>query len=131
MCAEFDALMQRIMPGREWFFPGLNPERPFEKTSLDRKFRQLWARTSSSATVDRQPTIQCLRHTFVVNKVNEWMDAGLDLGAMMPYLSRYLGLKSIAETHYYYHAIAGAFPIVRQHDALCVNIIPEVDSHEE
>jgi len=131
MCADYDATMQRIIPDREWFFPGMKPDRPFEKTSLDRKFRQLWALTSSAAAVDRQPTIQSLRHTFVVNKVNEWMDAELDLGAMMPYLSRYLGHKSIAETQYYYHSIAQAFPIVRRHDAICVNIIPEVDSHEE
>jgi integrase len=127
MCADYDAMMQRIVPDREWFFPGMRPDRPFEKTSIDRKFRQLWALTPSAASVDRQPTIQCLRHTFVVNKVNEWMDAGLDLGAMMPYLSRYLGHASIAETQYYYHAIAQAFPIVRRYDALSSNIIPEVD----
>lgn len=131
MCADYDAMMQRIVPDREWFFPGMNPDKPFEKTSLDRKFRQLWALTPSASSVDRQPTIQCLRHTFVVNKVNEWMNAGLDLDAMMPYLSRYLGHASIEETQYYYHAIAQVFPIVRQHDALSVNIIPEVNTHEE
>jgi integrase len=131
MCADYDAMMQRIVPDREWFFPGIRPGRPFEKTSIDRKFRQLWALTPSAVAVDKPPTIQCLRHTFVVNKVNEWMDAGLDLGAMMPYLSRYLGHASIAETQYYYHAIAQAFTIVRRHDALSVNIIPEVDAHEE
>jgi integrase len=131
LCADYDAMMQRIVPDREWFFPGMRPDRPFEKTSIDRKFRQLWALTPSAASVDRKPTIQCLRHTFVVNKVNEWMDTGLDLGVMMPYLSRYLGHASIAETQYYYHAIAQAFPIVRRHDALSANIIPEVDSHEE
>jgi integrase len=131
MCADYDAMMQRIVPDREWFFPGMKPDKPFEKTSLDRKFRQLWALTPSATSVDRKPTIQCLRHTFVVNKVNEWMDIGLDLGVMMPYLSRYLGHASIAETQYYYHAIAQAFPIVRRHDALSSNIIPEVDSYEK
>jgi integrase/recombinase XerD len=131
ICADYDAMMQRIVPDREWFFPGIRPDRPFEKTAIDRKFRQLWALTPSAVAVDKRPTIQCLRHTFVVNKVNEWMDAGLDLGAMMPYLSRYLGHASIAETQYYYHAIAQAFTIVRRHDALSVNIIPEVDTHEE
>jgi len=131
MCADYDAMMQRIVPDREWFFPGMQPDKPFEKTSLDRKFRQLWALTPSAAVVDKRPTIQCLRHTFVVNKVNEWMGAGLDLDAMMPYLSRYLGHASIAETQYYYHAIAQAFPIVERHNALSVNIIPEVSTHEE
>jgi integrase len=131
LCTDYDAMMQRIIPDREWFFPGMRPDRPFEKTSLDRKFHQLWACTPSAALVDRQPTIHCLRHTFVVNKVNEWMDAGVNLGTMMPYLSRYLGHASIAETQYYYHTIAQAFPIVRRHNAISTTIIPEVDSHEE
>ncbi|MEI6389334.1 MAG: tyrosine-type recombinase/integrase [Spirochaetota bacterium] len=130
-CADYDAMMHRIVPDREWFFPGMKLDRPFEKTSLDRKFRQLWARTPSAASVDRRPTIHCLRHTFVVNKVNEWMDAGLDLGAMLPYLSRYLGHASISETQHYYHAIAQAFPAVRRYDSVSAYIIPEVDSHEE
>lgn len=131
LCATYDAMMQRIVPDREWFFPGMKLDRPLEKTSIDRKFRQFWSLTPSAALVDRQPTIQCLRHTFVVNKVNEWMDAALDLGVMMPYLSRYLGHSSIAETQYYYHTIAQAFPIVRRQDGLLDTIIPEVDTYED
>ena len=131
LCADYDALMQRIAPYREWFFPGNKLDKPFEKTSIDRKFRQFWLLTPSATRVDKQPTIQCLRHTFVVNKVNEWMDADLDLGVMMPYLSRYLGHASITETQYYYHTIAQAFQIVRRQDFLSNTIIPEVETYEK
>lgn len=131
LCAGYDSTMQRIAPDREWFFPGIKLDKPFEKTSIDRKFRQFWLLTPSADKVDRQPTIQCLRHTFVVNKVNEWMVAGLDIGAMMPYLSRYLGHASITETQYYYHTIAQAFQIVRCQDTLSDTIIPEVDTYEK
>ena len=131
LCVEYDVVMQQIIPDREWFFPGQKPERPFEKTSIDRKFRQFWALTPSAATVDRRPTVQCLRHTFVVNRVNEWMEAGVDLDVMMPYLSRYLGHASIAQTQYYYHVIAQAFTIVRRCDAALTNVIPEVAPYEE
>lgn len=131
LCVAYDAMIQRIIPEREWFFPGMRPDRPFEKTSLDRTFRHLWALTPSALSVDRRPTIHCLRHTYVVNKVNEWMDAEVDLGTMMPYLSRCLGHTSIAETQYYYHTIAGAFPLVRRHDVFSAAVIPEVDTHEK
>jgi integrase len=124
-------MMQKIVPDREWFFPGRRPDHPFEKTSIDRKFRQFWAMTASSSLVDRRPTVHCLRHTFVVNKVNEWMATGMDLGVMMPYLSRYLGHTSIAETQYYYHAISQSFFIVRQRDAVSIDVIPEVTNHED
>ncbi len=131
LCVDYDAFMQKVVPDREWFFPGNRPDRPFEKTSIDRRFRQIWAMTPSATSVDRRPTVQCLRHTFVVNRVNQWMETGVDLDVLMPYLSRYLGHSSIAQTQYYYHVIAQAFPIVRRSDAVFPDVIPEVAKHEE
>jgi len=106
MCIVFDEYRDGIIPNRQWFFPGGKGDRPFEKTSLDRKFAQFWNKTAFTSQVDRKPTIQSLRHTFVVNKMNEWMEDDVDTGIMMPYLSRYLGHSSIAETQYLsiYHA---------------------------
>jgi integrase len=59
------------------------------------------------------------------------MQAGVDLDVLMPYLSRYLGHSSIAQTQYYYHLITQAFPIVRRSDAVFPDVIPEVADHEE
>ncbi|KKK60818.1 hypothetical protein LCGC14_3020570, partial [marine sediment metagenome] len=55
----------------------------------------------------------------------------IDIGVMMPYLSRYLGHSSIMETQYYFHTIEQAFPIIRRHDAVSDSIIPEVMRYEE
>ena len=131
LCKTYDALMQEVAPNREWFFPGRHLERAFRKTSVDKKFGAFWNRTPFAATADKRPTVQSLRHTFVVNKMNEWMQRGVDTGVMMPYLSRYLGHASILETQYYFHTIEQAFPIIRRHDALSDRIIPEVLSYEE
>jgi len=130
MCAVFDTYIDRILPNRQWFFPGGKEERPFEKTSLDRKFTQFWEKTPFAGKVDRKPTVQSLRHTFVVNKMNEWMQADVDTAVMMPYLSRYLGHSSIAETQYYFHTIERAFPVVRGHDTVSSSVIPEVTAYE-
>ncbi|KKN00748.1 hypothetical protein LCGC14_1134710 [marine sediment metagenome] len=131
MCRKYDAKMQALIPDREWFFPGWYLDKPFLKTSIDKKFREFWNLTPFADKVDKRPTIHCLRHTFVVDKMNEWMLTGIDINTMMPYLSRYLGHSSIAETHYYYHTIEQAFSVIRQHDTIAKRVIPEVMVYEE
>lgn len=130
MCRIYDEYMDSILPNRQWFFPGGRGDRPFEKTSLDRKFAQFWNKTPFAFRVDRKPTVQSLRHTFVVNKMNEWMENRIDTSVMMPYLSRYLGHSSISETQYYYHTIDRAFSVVRSHDVVSASVIPEVGAYE-
>lgn len=131
ICKAYDEVMQNIATNREWFFPGWHPDRAIRKTSVDKKFAEFWNKTPFAGTVDKKPTVQCLRHTFVVDKMNEWMGAGVDTGVMMPYLSRYLGHSSISETQYYFHTIEQASPIIRRHDAVSQSIIPEVVTYEE
>ena len=130
MCKDYDEAMQKIIPNREWFFPGWYPDRPIRRTSLDKKFAEFWNKTPFANKVDKKPTVQGLRHTFVVNKMNEWMEAEVDTGVMMPYLSRYLGHSSISDTQYYFHAIEQAFPVVRRSDAVAQRVIPEVETYE-
>jgi len=131
MCRKYDEAMQNIIPGREWFFPGRYSNRAIRKTSADKKFSEFWNKTPFAGKVDKKPTVQSLRHTFVVNKMNGWMETGVDINVMMPYLSRYLGHSSIAETQYYYHTIEQAFHIIRKNDTGSKNIIPEVVTYEE
>jgi len=130
MCRDYDRYMDHLAPDREWFFPGWRLTRPLFRTSVDRKFRQLWNRTEFAGKVDRRPTVQSLRHTFVVERMNQWMQRGIDTAVMMPYLSRYLGHASIFETQYYYHSIEQAFSIVRSRDAVAEKVIPEVLIYE-
>ena len=72
------------------------------------------------------PTVHSLRHTFVVNRINTWIQEGKDLSHMMPYLSKYLGHRTAEETHYYYHLAAAATEIIRAHDIQSQRVIPEV-----
>ncbi len=131
MCINYDRLMAKLVPGREWFFPGRDESRPFLKNSVDKKFKEFWNMTPYAGKVDKEPTVNCLRHTYVVTKMNEWMSQGKDVEVMMPYLSRYLGHSSINETQYYYHQTVSAFEIVRKHDSVTDRVIPEVVSYEE
>jgi site-specific recombinase XerD len=130
LCRNYDNKMQLIIPDREWFFPGLDSTKHINKCSVDGKFDYFWKQTQFASTVDKKPTIHCLRHTFVINKMNQWMEEERPLQVMLPYLSRYLGHISIANTWYYYHVVAGAFDIVSKHNLALTDIIPEVIPYE-
>lgn len=114
----------------EWFFPGKNPNKYIPNTSVDRKFKEFWNATESSKQCDKQPTVHCLRHAFVIKRLNLWMEQGIPLSVMMPYLSNYLGHKSPIETYYYYHQIEEVFQTIRQKDKISNSVIPEVLPYE-
>ncbi len=113
----------------DFLFPSSTPESPLQAQSINSKFREFWSQTSY-ARADKYPTVHSLRYSFVVARMNRWMECGEQMNALMPYLSKYLGHSSVEDTYYYYHQIEAAFKIVRQKDALSTQIIPEV-THEE
>jgi len=131
MCRQYDRLMQRIIPEREWFFPGRDMGKPVSKSGIDGRFTLFWNMTSFAGSVGKKPTVHCFRHSYVVSKMNEWMGEGIDFASMMPYLSRYLGHASISETQYYYHMAVSAFGVIRSRDKLSAKVIPEVTHYEE
>jgi integrase len=130
LCREYLRKMEDLCPDTIWFFPGYDPQMHIRKTSVDRRFKQLWRMTPYAGKCDKEPTIQALRHTFVVDRLNQWMAEGVSLEVMMPYLSRYLGHSGPEETMYYYHQVRDAFRVVREKDQTSDKVIPEV-IHDE
>jgi len=114
----------------EWFFPAREAEKCLTNGTIDSQFRKRWAKTPYAAGCDRNPTVHCLRHSFVVKRMNLWMEEGIPLKERLPFLSKYLGHTSPDETFYYYHQVDTAFRIVRNHDKTGVRVIPEVSSDE-
>ena len=125
----FEYLVETLGFMPEWFFPGIKPEKPLPNTSIDNVFRRLWSRTRY-ADCNNRPTVHDFRFTFVVSRMNLWAESGHDLQVMMPYLSRYLGHKSVNETMYYYYLVHDAYKTVRKKDSLAGEVIPEVVPYE-
>ncbi|MEE5991462.1 MAG: site-specific recombinase, partial [Lachnospiraceae bacterium] len=75
---------------------------------------------------DKKPTVHCLRHAFVIKRLNLWMESDIPLRVMMPYLSSYLGHSGPMETYYYFHQVRDAFQTVRRKDKISMRVIPEV-----
>lgn len=114
----------------DWVFPARETDRCLSNGTIDKKFREFWALTPHAEYCGKAPTVHCLRHTFVVKRMNLWMEEGIPLKEMLPFLSRYLGHQSPDETFYYYHQAAEAFRIIRDKDKTGKLVIPEVTAYE-
>lgn len=114
----------------EYLFPSSDLKKPLQAASINLKFKEFWNKTPYAGNDYRHPTIHSLRYSFVVARINIWMENGENLNALMPYLSKYLGHSCVENTYYYYHQIESAFKIIRQKDIISKNIIPEV-AYEE
>jgi integrase len=126
MCRRYDAKMEEILPGREWFFPGRDPCAPFNKVSVGHTFKTVWNSCAFGGEGAKAPTVHSLRHTYVVNRLNKWMEEGRDIEAMMPYLSRQLGHASVDGTQYYFHLSMASVSLVRSLDAKGARIVGKV-----
>lgn len=55
----------------------------------------------------RRPRLHDLRHTFACRRVEEWYDAGAELGHAVSALSVYLGHAKVSDTYWYLTATPG------------------------
>ena len=109
-----------------WLFPGVDPGTHIPSGTVTTRFSGFWKQTSFADSCAKNPTVHSLRTTFVVLRINSWMEQGLDLNVLMPYLSKFLGHKSPNETFYYYHLVLEAFRVIREKDTVAKYVIPEV-----
>jgi len=132
LCIKYLKLLRdRYGIDSELLFPAAAPQKPLQAESINKKFHDFWKRTPYSGNDEKQPTVHSLRHSFVVIRMNKWMEQEESLNALMPYLSKYLGHASVDDTFYYYHQVESAFKIIRKKDVSSSAIIPEVDENEK
>lgn len=113
-----------------WFFPSRYVNGHVVKETLDYRFNEAWSRTSYADTCNKKPTVHCLRHSFVVDRMNGWLNEGLSYDQMLPYLSRYLGHSGVNESLYYYHLNEEANRFIRRKDRTAGRVIPGVEKYE-
>jgi len=117
-------------PGEALVFPGTKNGKPVNEVTVRAYFQRTLAMTSY-ASIGNLPTIKSFRHTFVVDRLNAWMENGESIEDKLPYLSKYLGHNSIRESLYYYHQVSEAFKIIHNRDKTSNIVIPEVNENEE
>ena len=131
MISEYFHFISTLIPVSPFLFPGQSALSPITGAAVERMFRICWGETTASRKYDKSPTVHCLRHAFVVERINLWAAEGIEFDEMLPYLSKYLGHASPLETHYYYHLVESAFATIQKKGTSTTTVIPEVRSIEE
>jgi len=131
MLCDYMRYMETTVPNTQWLFPGQDISRPLSSNAIQSRFSDCWNALPFAAYADKHPTPHCLRHAFVVERINDWMFKGLDTQALLPYLSKHLGHKSPSETFYYYHLVHNAFEVIKAKDTVSGRVIPEVFDYED
>lgn len=130
MIRKYHAYITAECPGETFVFPGAKTGKPINEVTVRAYFQRTLAMTSY-ASISNPPTIKSFRHTFVVDRLNTWMENGENIEDKLPYLCRYLGHNSIHESLYYYHQVSEAFKIIHDRDKTSNIVIPEVYESEE
>ena len=128
LCSGYFAWLQGILGYRpEWFFPSKDPARPLVNTTVDRVFDRFWGATELSAACADKPVVHDLRFGFITDRVNRWALDGVDVEAMMPYLSKYVGHKDLQSTYHYIHTSEQLRDVIAKYDVTGSSAIPEAD----
>jgi len=90
-----------------WNGYGGGEGKAYSAPSLNRTWSILCRSSKIFTDEGRTPRLHDLRHSFAVNALLRWYEAGEDVDAKLPLLSTYMGHVSIASTHYYLSFIEG------------------------
>ena len=79
---------------------------PLQQRALHDWFTRLCQRLAMQPTAGgRAPCLTSFRHTFAVTRMQRWYEQGLDVQALLPHLSVYLGHVHLQESYGYLTAV--------------------------
>lgn len=97
LCRKYNGLAGR----RTWFFEYDNG--PYDTHWMTSQFRHCWKK--SGLKPHGSPRPYDLRHAFATRNLTQWIDKGLDVNCLLPYLSTYMGHSKLSSTFYYIHLL--------------------------
>ncbi|QQE78438.1 tyrosine-type recombinase/integrase [Alicyclobacillus sp. SO9] len=125
LCQIYHSRVSLIFTNRVYFFPNHRGHH-YNRQFLDFTFREFWTKTGIVFTNGNPPRVHDFRHTFAVNRLNQWVKEEKDLNAYLPYLSMYLGHEHLTDTDYYLHLVPEFFPVLTsESDERFSQLIPE------
>ncbi len=77
--------------------------KPYTTRWVRKQFQRCWDR--SGIPPHGKPRPYDLRHAFASRSLMKWIDQGLDVMALLPFLSSYMGHSDISGTLYYVHLL--------------------------
>ena len=111
----------------DYFFMAPNRTKISPSTIYVRYRRYLLGAGISHGGKGYGPRLHDLRHSFAVHVLQKWITEGVDLNAMMPILSTYMGHTHISSTAQYLRLTAEVYPeLMKKVEETCSYVIPEV-----
>ena len=124
---KYDAVAEKVMPGREIYFPYKDASTPLTADMVTWEFHKVW---DSVNTVNAVP--YDFRHNYAIQNINSWLSAGFDFNDKFLYLSKSMGHTSLESTRYYYSIVPALANIIEEKSGDSFDdIIPEVPDYEE
>ena len=95
-----DSALRGRAPGKTIVSAG---GKPLTGDSAEGMFSEIrWALLPRGASFEgRMPRLHDARHTFATATILRWHDEGVDVNAMIPYLSAYLSHKKLSDAYWY------------------------------
>jgi len=126
LCRIYHERISFVFPERTYFFPNHRCHH-YGRDFLDRTFHEFWDKTGIEAVSGNSPRVHDFRHTFAVQRLNQWTEEKKNLNAYLPYLSMYLGHEHLTATDYYLHLVPEFFPVLTsESEKRFSHLIPEV-----
>ncbi|MDD4495666.1 MAG: tyrosine-type recombinase/integrase [Eubacteriales bacterium] len=122
---EFDSKISIYYPGRTYFFP-CHDNDPYSSQAISRAFNKIWSDAGLPAECNPKPRAYDFRHHFAFANINRWVENGINVNGMLPYLMNYMGHASIESTFYYIHLIPEFFGIYSEKTKALESMLPEV-----
>ena len=122
----YDDKIRVMFPDREYFFPYRDGH--YGAGAISSTFNRVWhAAFPDFVRINNRPRAYDFRHHFAYANINRWVAEGKDVNAMIPYLVRYMGHKTLDETLYYFHFVPEFFCEYRKISSPLEDLVPEVD----
>ena len=128
-------VMDLIAKPDAYVFPGKNSDIPISAKSVRRQFdriiQTLKIESPGRQSHERGPCMHCFRHTFAFKSFSKAEQAGRPLDDSVPFLSTYLGHKSLSETEKYLKFSSIMYPdALHSFTSYIGDVFPEVKYEE-
>ena len=127
-----DNLMKKILKhnsNSEYLFINPYTSKPYTKTIISVQFLKILFKAKIKRC-DNGPTIHSFRHTFAVKSFIKAINEKRNLNEFLPYLSTYLGHKSLGATEKYLRLIPSELSQIRSQIEMN-DIIPDIEEDNE
>jgi integrase/recombinase XerD len=126
----YDTMLNGILPDRKYFFP-IKTETGYTCWAVSDNFKKIWKSAGLDNISGSKPRAYDFRHHFAFANLNRWIEEGIDVNSMLPYLMRCMGHSNFESTFYYLHLVPEFFTVFSDKTKSLEGLLPEVQYDKE